>query len=191
MPSNELIYDDMSEKIIQTAQELAKQYGAKTLTVRRLLLELGVTNRVFYNRYHNIDEVLEIVYKRAVSQMHDSLKSEYDAQKNLFEYAMDVALKVLINTYDIKMQFSGYMFEHDSFTESNWKWWCEELEKIIAGAVENKIIKPVDPKMLSYTFWCFCRGFNADAVARKLSKEEATERFKFGFGCLLEGIKYR
>ena len=55
---SELITDAMSEKIIETAEKIATTDGASTLTVRRILKELGITNRVFYNRFRNIDEVL-------------------------------------------------------------------------------------------------------------------------------------
>lgn len=187
--AKELIRDEMSEEIIRTAQGMATMDGAHTVTVSRILSELGITNRVFYNRFHNIDEVLEIVYKNSVFKMHESLKSEFDAEKNFFEYVMDVAVKVLTNTYDIKMQFSRYMFEHDSLTEFNCTWWTNEIKKLIEYAKADGLIKPVDGEKLSYTIWCFCRGFNADAVSRKLSRAEAVEYFKYGFGCLMEGIK--
>jgi len=187
--AKELIRDEMSEEIIRTAQGMATMDGAHTVTVSRILSELGITNRVFYNRFHNIDEVLEIVYKNSVFKMHESLKSEFDAEKTIFEYVMDVAVKVLTDTYDIKMQFSRYMFEHDSLTEFNCTWWTNEIKKLIEYAKADGLIKPVDAEKLSYTIWCFCRGFNADAVSRKLSRAEAVEYFKYGFGCLLEGIK--
>ena len=102
----ELISDEMSDKIIEAAENLATRDGAHTVTVSRILNELGITNRVFYNRFHNINEVLEIVYKNSVFKMHESLKSQYDPEKNFFEYVMEVAVRVLTDTYDIKMQFS-------------------------------------------------------------------------------------
>ena len=102
---------------------------------------------------------------------------------------MDIAVKVLIDTYDVKMHFSRFMFEHDSLTQTNCRWWTEEIKKIIEYAKEQKLIKDVDSDMLSYSIWCFCRGYNVDAVGRKMPKEEAVRYFKFGFGCLLDGIK--
>lgn len=188
-PIKELIKDNMTEEIVRTAQKMATLDGAHTITVSRILSDLRITNRVFYNRFHNIDEVLEIVYKNAVIKMHESLQSEYDPDKNFFEYVMDIAVKVLTNTYDIKMQFSRYMFEHDSLTEFNCTWWTNEIKKLIEYATAHKLIKPVDADKLSYTIWCFCRGFNADAVIRKLSRAEAVEYFKYGFGCLMEGLR--
>lgn len=46
----ELIFDEMSETIIATAAKLASESGTETINVRRILQELGITNRVFYNR---------------------------------------------------------------------------------------------------------------------------------------------
>ncbi len=185
----ELITDEMSKIITGVVERMATEDGAHTVTVRRVLDELGITNRVFYNRFHNIDEVLQIIYKRAVLRMQKSIKTEFDDSRDFFEYVMEVAVNTLVNTYDIKMQFSRYMFEHDSLTENNRIWWSNEIKKLISFAKSNLLIKDVDEDTLSYTIWCFCRGFNADAVSRNLSKEDAVRYFKFGFGCFLEGLK--
>ena len=186
----ELISDEMSEAIIEAAELMATKNGAHTVTVSKILNELEITNRVFYNRFHNINEVLEIIYKKAVYQMHESIKSEFDIEKNFFEYVMDVTVKVLVNTYDIKKQFSHYAFEHDSLTQSNYVWWTTEIKKLVEfGKAENLVRSDVDPDMISYSIWCYCRGFNADAVGRNLSKEEAVKRFKTGFGYMLNGLK--
>lgn len=189
MSKNEMIKDEMSDEIIRVAQKMAMEKGAHEVNVSRILTEMGITNRVFYNRFSNINEVLEIVYRNAVIKMHGSLKAEYDENKDFFDYIMDVAVKVLTDTYDIKMQFCRYMFEHDSLTRFNCDWWTEEIEKLILHAESRGMITDVDKKKLSYTIWCFCRGFNIDAVSRKMSKEEAVDFFKYGFGCLLDGVK--
>lgn len=189
MKKNEFIKDEMSDEIIKVAQKMAMQKGAHEVNVSRILSEMGITNRVFYNRFPNINEVLEIVYKNAVIKMHGSLKAEYNEKKDFFDYIMDVAVKVLTDTYDIKMQFGRYMFEHDSLTRSNCEWWTDKIEKLIEYAASKGMIRNIDPKKLSYTIWCFCRGFNIDAVSRKLSKEEAVEFFRYGFGCLIDGVR--
>ncbi len=190
MGTNEkLISDAISEEIIVVAGEFAMREGARHVTVRKILQALGVTNRVFYNRFHNIEEVLEIVYKRAALKMRESIYSTIDVTRDFFGYVTDVAVKALIYTYDIKRQFSQYAFEYDSSSPENIVWWTNEIKKIIEVGKSTGQIRDVDSELLSYTVWCFIRGYNADAVKRNLSKEDAVRYFKFGLGCLYDGIR--
>lgn len=189
MTKEGLIRDAVSYKIIEIATNIAKEEGAHKVTVRKIINTLGVTNRVFYNRFHNVDEVLRLIYEQAVYDMRHSFKSQYDSREEFFEYCMDIAVNVLISTYDVKMDFSNYMFEHYSLTESNRIWWMKEVSRAIEYATKNGLIKEVEPEKLGYSVWCICRGYATDALTRKLSKEEAVEFFKFGFGCFLEGLK--
>lgn len=184
-----MINDEMSDEIIAVASKLATAEGAHCLTVRKILRELDISNRVFYNRFHNIDEVLEIVYRKNIVQMRDCLAGKYDENKDFFEYVLDVLTQVLESTYDIREQFSRYVFEQDSINDSNYKWWMVEIEKLIEYAKSKDIIKDVDSKVLSYSIWCFARGFNADAICRRFSKDEAIEYFRYGMGFFLEGLR--
>lgn len=184
-----LIRDEISEEMIRVAEKLVKREGARNVTVRKILQTMGVTNRVFYNRFKNMDEVLELVYKKAVTEMHASMESSYDIRTEYFSYITDVGVRVLLNTYDVKKQFSQYMFEFDSVRTANRIWWSEKIKEVIEIGKETGNLKDVDAEKLSYTVWCFLRGYNADAVNRNLSKEEAVENFKFGLNCLLEGVK--
>ena len=59
--NEDLIVDEMSQKIIDVASYLATTEGAHNVNVRKILNHLGITNRVFYNRFHNIEEVLNII----------------------------------------------------------------------------------------------------------------------------------
>lgn len=184
-----MISDEMSEKIIETTKNMVISDGANAITVRKILWALGITNRVFYNRFHNINEVLEIVYKSTVLKVRQSITSGIDSGKDFFEHVMDIVVNTLIMSYETKMQFNHYVFENDSLTQSNYEWWMVEIKKLIDYAKEHDYIKDVNSDMLSYSIWCFCRGYNADAVARRLPKEEAVENFKYGFGFLLAGLK--
>lgn len=183
------ITDEISDDIVEITTQIARDEGAHNVTVRKIISRLGVTNRVFYNRYHNADEVLRIIYENAVLKMRESFRSDYNSSEDFFEYAMDIGTKVLINTYDIKMEFSSYMFEHDSLTEENRMWWTQTMKKSLEEAKARGFIKDIDTEMLSYSIWCFCRGYNVDAVTRKLSKAEAVKYFQFAFGYFLEGIR--
>lgn len=184
-----LIMDEMTDRIIETAEQIVTQDGVGRLTVRKILSVMGITNRVFYNRFRNVDEVLTIVYKKTAMKIRQSLVSGIDSGKDFFEHVMDVVVNTLVMSYETKQQFNQYVFENDSLTNSNYEWWMTEIKKLIGYATERGYIKDVDPDMLSYSIWCFCRGFNADAVARKLPKEEAVKNFQYGFGFLLDGLK--
>jgi AcrR family transcriptional regulator len=185
----QLITDEMSDKIVGAAEKIVTQEGAGALNVRKILSALGITNRVFYNRFRNVDEVLEIVYKNTTMKIRKSIAGGIDSGKDFFEHVMDVVVGALIMSYENKMQFNQYVFENDSLNESNYEWWQGEIRKLIQYAKERDYIKDVDPQLLSYSIWCFCRGFNADAVARKLPREEAVKSFRYGFGFLLDGLK--
>ena len=191
MPEKEksLISDSISEEIVRIAEDLATRDGAHTVTVRKILEKLGTTNRVFYNRFRNIDEVLQIVYKNAVMKMHESVVTEFDISKDFFEYVTDVATSVLVKTYEIKLQFSQYMFEHDSLTDFNRDWWTKKIHELLDYGTAHGLIKKVDYDTISYAAWCFCRGFNADALSRKIPIEDAVKYFKAGFGCFLDGLR--
>ena len=186
----QLIQDSISEEIIAIATRLVKSEGAHNVTVRKILKELGATNRVFYNRYHNIAEVLEIVYKNSVYRMHNALKKEYEPEQDFFEYVTHIATLALTNTYEINLYFSSYMFEHANITTFNCEWWTSRIKELIEIGKKNNLIRAdVDSDALSYSVWCFCRGYNADSVIREVSLKEAIKSFRYGFSILLDGIK--
>ena len=184
-----LIHDEMSQKIIDAVEEIAMEGGAATLTVRQILRKLDISNRVFYNRFQNIEEVLDIVYRQTIVKIRSALESPVDIKEDFFEYVTDVVTRSLLVSYEVKMKFNQYIFEEDSLGELNRTWWTDEIKKLIIFAKEHKLIKDVDEDTLSYSIWCFCRGYNADAVARGLPKEKAVQDFKYSFSFLLEGLK--
>lgn len=185
----ELICDEMSQKIIEAAETLVTLHGTHMLTVRSILKELDITNRVFYNRFHNIDEVLHIVYKNTSMKVRESFLKKLDTSQDFFEYVKDVVVSSLLISYDTKMQFAPYVFESDSHSDINFEWWTTEIRKLIDYAKEQHYIRDVDSDVMSYAIWCFCRGYNADAVGRKLPKEEAIRNFRYSFGILLDGMR--
>ena len=186
-----LIYDEMSEKIIEAAHAIATAHGAQTLTVRKILKKLDITNRVFYNRFHNINDVLAIVYKNTVIKVRESIFANVEgkSKEEFFDYVNEVLSNALIISYDEKNRFTQYVFDNDSVTQSNYRWWTGEIKKIIDYAKEKDYIKDVDSDVLSYSIWCFCRGYNADAVGRGVPREKALADFKYSFAFLLNGLK--
>lgn len=186
-----LIHDEMSQKIIDAVEEIAMAGGASTLTVRQIMRKLEISNRVFYNRFQNIEQVLDIVYRNTIIKIRNAFQSPINIEDDFFEYAKDVVSRSLIFSYEVKMKFNQYIFEEDSLGELNRTWWTGEIKKLIIFAKSHKLIKDVDEDILAYSIWCFCRGYNADAVARGLPKEKAIEDFKYSFSFLLEGLKLR
>lgn len=181
--------DDISDEIVAVATKIAYEDGIGQISVKKILCELGVTNRVFYNRFKNINDVLIIVYEKIMNQMRQCIIKSYDESLDYFDYLIELAISVLRKTYENKLHFSSYMFEYDSYKDSNRLWWIGHMKPILDYGIEKGYLKKMDTKLLSYSIWCFCRGFNADAVGGGLSFEEALKSFKLGFGCFIEGMK--
>lgn len=187
--NNELIIDEMSKKIIDTAEKIAVVSGAEKITVRKILQSLEITNRVFYNRFHNIEEVLNIVYESMTLKIRESITAKFDPEGDFFAQVIDIVATTLVMSYDVKMKFNQYIFENDSISNQNYEWWKSEIKKLIEFGKSKGDLKDVDSDKMSYAVWCFIRGYNADALGRSLDKEEATENFKYSFGILLDGMK--
>ena len=186
---NELICDEMTQTIIDTAELLVTSLGTENITVRKILQTLNITNRVFYNRFHNIDEVLDIVYENTVLKIRASIITGFDPEGDFCEQVIDIVANTLIMSYENKMNFNQYVFEADSVSQSNFDWWRSEIRKLIEFGKMKGILKNVDSDIMSYSVWCFIRGYNADAVGRQLPKEEAVRNFKYSFRILLDGMK--
>ena len=187
----ELIRDEMSDKIIAAAEIMVTSDGAQNITVRKVLQELGITNRVFYNRFHNIDEVLEIIYENTILKIRDSISDGIDKNKDFFEQVMGIVEKTLTMSYINKMKFNNYIFQNDSISGDNYMWWCDKIKDIIEYAKINNYIWDVDSDIMSYSIWCFIRGFNADAVSRNLPMEDAVKTFRYSFGILIDGMRIK
>ena len=189
MQEKALIFDAMSETIIATAAKMATEHGAESVNVRMILQELEITNRVFYNRFHNVAEVLKIVYERLVLQIRQSLVSKFDPNGDFFTQVIDIVANTLTMSYKLKMKMNAYVFHSDSNGVENFLWWKNEIVRLIEYGKESGQLKDVDSEVLSYAIWCFIRGYNADAVCRKLPLETAVTNFKYAFGILLDGMR--
>ena len=190
--SSVIIRDSVSEEIIGLTEELVINQGVKTLNVRMLMNKMGKSTRVFYNRFRNIEEVLNIIYKKVVIRMRDNLKDVAAKGKDtdFFAYVENLIVLCMEDTYDLKNQFSQYAFEHDSLSKNNYEWWIEKIKELVKYGISNGYIRDdLDVDAISYFLWCLCRGCNADAVMRNISKEEAVRSLRAGFACFLEGAK--
>ena len=185
----DLIRDEMSAQIVETAEHLAISVGAEQVTVRKILQALGITNRVFYNRFHNVGQVLNIVYENMVLRIRESIPANFDPSGDFFSQVIEIVANTLVMSYEIKMNFNQFVFEADSVSHRNFEWWKSEIMKLIDFGKQQGYLKDVDTEIMSYAIWCFIRGYNADALGRKLPKDEAVANFKYAFGILLEGMK--
>ena len=99
--------DNISGKIIDCAMNIARENGVAAVTVSEILRKMEITNRVFYNRFKNIDEVIAELYKRVVDEMRICIDTEYDGRENYYEYLIGLAVSVLEKTYETKLHFAG------------------------------------------------------------------------------------
>lgn len=185
----ELIVDEMSQKIVDTAEEIAHNFGVENVNVRKLMQVLDITNRVFYNRFHNIEEVLDIIYQRTSLKIRESILLKFDPNKDFFEQVKNIVADTLIKSYENKENLNQFIFESDSQSAANYSWWKSEIEKLINFGKENNLLKDIETEKMSYAIWCFIRGYNADALGRNLPREQAVENFKYSFGVLLDGMR--
>ena len=185
------IHDEMSLRILEAAERLATEEGAQAVTVRKIITALGVTGRVFYNRFHNVEEVLDGIYRSTVLKIRESITARFDPEKEFFSQVIDIVADTLILSYEAKRRFNQYVFENESILQENYDWWMGENRGLITFAKERRLIRDVDTDAVSYSIWCFCRGFNADAVGRGLPKDEAVQKFRCGFGIFLDGLKQK
>lgn len=185
----ELIRDEMSEEIVKAAEGIAVTLGAEGVTVRRILQALNITNRVFYNRFHNVEEVLNILYESTVLKIRAGITSAFDPQGDFFEQVIEIVASTLRLSYENKMQFNQYVFENDSVSNSNYSWWRAEIVKLIEFGKSKGYLKDIDTDIMSYSVWCFIRGYNADALGRGVPLEKAISDFKYSFEILLNGMR--
>lgn len=185
----ELIRDEMSEEIVKAAEGIAVTLGAEGVTVRRILQALNITNRVFYNRFHNVEEVLNILYESTVLKIRAGITSAFDPQGDFFEQVIEIVASTLRLSYENKMQFNQYVFENDSVSNSNYSWWRAEIVKLIEFGKSKGDLKDIDTDIMSYSVWCFIRGYNADALGRGVPLEKAISDFKYSFEILLNGMR--
>ena len=186
-----LIHDKMTKSIVDTAERLAMTEGAHTVTVRKIIQALGVSGRVFYNRFHNVEEVLDVVYRNTVLKIRESISARFDPEGDFFSQVVDIVADTLILSYEAKRRFNQYVFEYDSVSQENYEWWISEIKKLFEFAKSRGLIRDLDTDVMSYSIWCFCRGYNADAVGRDIPREEAVQNFRYSFGVFLDGMKNR
>lgn len=186
----QLIHDEMSGKIVEAASGMALERGAGEVTVRGIIRALGVTNRVFYNRFHNVEEVLALVYQDMALRMRQSILDRFDPEGDFFGQITDIAAGTLTLSYKLKLGMNQYVFIQDSVSTENYLWWRRRIRDFIELGKERGLVKPgIDSDAMSYAIWCFIRGYNTDALAREIPEDKALRDFRRSFNVLLDGMK--
>ena len=81
------------------------------------------------------------VCNKVKSEKRESLNFHFVEEKDFFEQIMDEVEKTLIISYKTRKNFAHYVFENDSVTDSNYRWWIEEIKKILNYAIDKGYIK--------------------------------------------------
>jgi len=183
-----IICDEMTNKIVDSAKKIIIQQGIQNLNVSKILKDLSITNRVFYNRFNNIQDVLKHVYLYIINQKRELISVEYLEDQEFFEYITNIATDFISLAYDVQDKFNYFIFGGDVFSQENYEWYLNRIKELIAIGRSKNLLKEFDDDAMSYYIWCSCRGYNTDMVMR-MSKEEAIEKFRNSFKFLLEGIK--
>ncbi len=187
--SKYLIKDEMSQLIIQTARKIAEKEGAKQVTVRKILKDLNISNRVFYNRFKNIEEVLSYIYKNVTKSLQLTIDLDCNTAEEYYDLLVSVPIKTLKNYYKKTEGLEQLIFEKDSHEEQNITWWHDNITQLLQYGVNKGYLKEFNVEAVSYIIWCFVRSFYADVVVRNIPVEDAESIFNLGFKIFLEGLK--
>jgi len=186
----DLIKDEISDKIVEAVRILSKDKNVGKITVRDVLKYLNITNRVFYNRFHNMEEVNEVLYKKSVEKLRQSLSIPWDEEADFGQNILNMVVGTLKMSYESRKNMSEFILEADVTSDSNYEWWNEQIRSlIIKGKSVGYLRDDLDDNYISYSIWCFIRGFNLDAIARNIPLDEAEKAFRYSFGCFLKGLR--
>lgn len=184
-----LIHDETSRQIIDIVKKLVLTKELHKITVRDVLHELQLTNRVFYNRFHNIDEVFAIIYRESIEKVRESLLTPWDGVNDFGEHLETIAMQTLRLIFESRRTLSPFLFDNNNVSSDNFVWWNQEIQKLLqTGKQVGYLRDDLEDDAISYSIWCFIRGFGADAMARSLPEEEALRLFACGLRGFLHGI---
>ncbi len=184
------IQDEITEKILSTAKEIAQTEGMEQLSVKRILAEMKVSNRVFYNRFCNIEDVIEILYERMVFSLRDILDpSLLTITESYYKTLVALAVRVVECLYQNNIHFRVRLLSYEASKDSNRNWWITQIQAILRDGISRGLLKPMDDLSAARGIWCFCLGFNKEALGQNISEEEALISFHASFSILIEGMK--
>lgn len=181
--------DETAKEIIRTATEIAQKEGIEQLSVKRILSEMGVSNRVFYNRFRNIDDIIQILYNELVEEIRSCIKLEQQEDQTYYDYLLDLAVGVVTKIYHNNLHFRRHLLSYQASKENNRNWWLNRIQTILKDGMNQGLLKPMKEDAVSYGVWCFCLGFHKEAIGENLSGKQAVAAFRESFALLIEGMK--
>lgn len=184
------IKDKTAKSILRTAVIIAQREGLEQLSVKRILSEMKISNRVFYNRFRNIDDVIEVMYCEFVGFLREKISLEYFSDtEHYYDTMLDLATDVVKKMYGNDIHFRLRLLSYETSKENNRAWWLNQIQEILRDGIKRGLLKPMDEYAVSCGIWCFCLGFHKEALGSQISEEQAISAFRQSFSCLIDGIK--
>lgn len=184
------IEDETTKEIIHTAKKIAQKEGLEQLSVKRILAEMKVSNRVFYNRFRNIEDVIELLYEQAVNSLREIIDlSLLEKDELYYETLENLAVNVVRCLYQNNIHFRARLLSYETSKDNNRNWWIEQIQTILCDGVTRGLLKPMDELGTARGIWCLCLGFHKEALGKSVPEQEAIASFRTFFTIFIEGMK--
>ncbi|MBE7042550.1 MAG: TetR/AcrR family transcriptional regulator [Ruminococcaceae bacterium] len=184
------IEDETTVTIIRVAKEIAQKEGIEQLSVKRILTEMKVSNRVFYNRFRNIEDVIELLYEQAVNSFRGIIDlSLLEQSENYYETLENLAVNVVRCLYQNNIHFRARLLTYEASKDNNRNWWITQIQDILRNGVERGLLRPMDELAVARGIWCFCLGFHKEALGNSVSEQDAISSFRASFSIFISGMK--
>lgn len=156
------------DKIFQVSVDLFSEKGFNAVSIREIAREVGIRESSIYNHYKNKDAILDTIIEYFMEIMGSSGPQE-DVGVDLLTQSPEAFLKCGASMYMDQINtptmnkiwriISIEMYQNEnirhifleSMLEEPLKFW----ESIFTQLIENKLIKPFDPKILAREYFFF------------------------------------
>ena len=170
------LFIEMVSKVVRLNQEYIPTYeSGATLYIRPLLI--GTSAQV---GVHPSKEYLFLIF---VTPVGPYFKGGFATNPYVIMRDFDRSAPLGTGIYKVGGNYAASLRANNLAHEMGYA--CE----FYLDAKEKKYIKEIDSDAMSYAIWCFCRGYNADAVGRNLPVDVAVRNFRYSFGVLLDGMR--
>ena len=160
MPENKL--HGTKQKILKISTALFSELGYKGTSVRKIAKNVGIRESAIYNHYKNKEEIFLEVAKDIFSSPF--FKNEVDIKESALkgkQFLQNFTMQYKLLTFDKKSEnmfrlLMIELFQNKELREQFMSEFHEKNIKVLSEAffimMQNSIIKPQDPMMISYEF---------------------------------------